>query len=72
MICCNISSCTITVNLRPKVFVLGVVLQWDTASIRANVVSAVVAVVVLHIALGIFISKAYFGTDAKKKIGKKD
>ena len=55
-----------------QVFVLGVVLQWDTATIRANVVSAVVAVVALHIALGIFISKAYFGADAKKKIGKND
>lgn len=55
-----------------KVFVLGVVLQWDTDTIRANVVSAVVAVVILHVALGLFISKAYFGSDVKKKIGKKD
>jgi hypothetical protein len=55
-----------------KVFILGMVLQMDTETIRANVTSAVVAVVVLHLALGLFISKAYFGTDAKKKIGKHD
>ena len=55
-----------------KVFILGMVLQMDTETIRANVTSAVVAVVVLHMALGLFISKAYFGADAKKKIGKHD
>ena len=55
-----------------KVFVLGVVLGMDTETIRANVTSAVVAVIVLHLALGLFISKAYFGADVKKKIGKHD
>ena len=51
---------------------LGGVLGWDTSAIRTEVTSAVVAVVVLHIALGFFIVRAYFSGDEKSKIGKSD
>ncbi|TRY63419.1 hypothetical protein TCAL_14173 [Tigriopus californicus] len=41
--------------------------------IAANVMSAVAAIVVLHLALGVFIYKAYFeGTPAKKRLGKQE
>jgi len=39
----------------------------QTATIGTNIVSAVVAVIVLHLALGLFIYKAYFD-DGKKSI----
>merc|ERR1712111_243996 len=53
--------------------ILGAILHWDQSEIRTDVVSAIVAVVVLHIALGLFIMKAYFSTeDKKEKIGKRD
>lgn len=44
---------------------------WDVDSNWTSVASAVIAVVFLHVALGLFIAKAYFG-DTKVKIGKKD
>lgn len=41
--------------------------------IATNVMSAIAAIVVLHLALGVFIYKAYFeGTPAKKRIGKQE
>merc|ERR1712062_561744 len=56
-----------------KTLILGAILHWDQSEIRTDVVSAIVAVVVLHIALGLFIMKAYFSTeDKKEKIGKRD
>ena len=49
-------------------------LGWDPDSNWTSVASAVLAVVFLHVALGLFIAKAFFGTSdqAKVKIGKKD
>ena len=52
--------------------VLGGVLGWDPSAIRTEVTSAVVAVVVLHIALGFFIVRAYFSGEDKSKMGKSD
>ena len=52
--------------------VLGGVMGWDPSAIRTEVISAVVAVVVLHIALGFFIVRAYFSGNEKTKIGKSD
>ena len=53
--------------------VLGGVLGWNPSEIQTEVTSAVVAIVVLHIALGLFIIKAYFsGEDTKSRIGKSD
>merc|ERR1711976_95442 len=57
-----------------KTLILGALLQLDQSEIKTDVVSAIVAVVVLHIALGLFIVRAYFNddSDTKKKIGKSD
>ncbi len=58
-----------------KSFVLERVLGMSDpdSAIWVNVVSAIVAVLVLHGALGIFIYKAYFeGAPAKAKIGKQE
>jgi len=58
-----------------KVGVLSVVLGWDSEGKSTNVVSAVVAVIVLHLALGLYICKAYFGDQEERtkiRIGKKD
>lgn len=52
--------------------VLGGILGMDPSAIRSEVISAVVAVVVLHIALGNFIVRAYFSGNEKEKIGKSD
>jgi len=52
--------------------VLGGALGWDPSAIQTEVTSAIVAVVVLHIALGFFIVRAYFSGDEKTKIGKSD
>ena len=54
--------------------ILSGMLEWDASAIRTEVTSAIVAVVVLHIALGLFIVRAYFsGEDkSKAKIGKSD
>lgn len=53
-----------------KIVVLESVLGFDAGNVATNVVSAIVAVVVLHVGLGIFIYKAYFETEIKTKIGK--
>ena len=55
-----------------RFYVLGGALGWDPAAIQTEVTSAVVAVIVLHIALGFFIVRAYFSGDEKTKIGKSD
>ena len=56
-----------------RYLILVPLFQWGTEDVKTNVVSAIVAVVVLHIALGLFIMRAYFNEDdAKKKIGKRD
>lgn len=56
-----------------KNIVLPVITQWDVDEVKTNVTSAIAAVVVLHIALGLFIFKAYFSEeDEKRKIGKSD
>ena len=56
-----------------KIGILTVVFGWESDGVSTNVASAVVAVIVLHMALGLFIAKAYFGADQTKvKIGKKD
>jgi len=55
-----------------RFYVLGGVLGWDPSAVSTEVTSAVVAVVVLHIALGFFIVRAYFSGDEKTKIGKSD
>ena len=53
--------------------VLGGVLGWNTSEIQTEVTSAIVAIIFLHIALGLFIVKAYFsGEDTKSRIGKSD
>ena len=39
---------------------------------NTEVASAIVAVIVLHIALGFFIVRAYFSGDEKSKMGKSD
>ena len=50
-------------------FVTKIVLfEWflgQQATIGSNIVSAVVAVIILHLALGLFIYKAYFGGEKK-------
>lgn len=46
------------------------VFQMDT--VQSNIYSAVVAVVALHLALFLYIYRAYFETDAKAKATKKD
>lgn len=56
-----------------KLILLELIFQFDPASVSTNIISAVVAVIVLHLALGLFIWKAYFDTDpAKKRIGKQE
>lgn len=57
-----------------KVALLSMLLGWDENAISTNVASAVVAVIVLHMALGLFIFRAYFSDSetSKIKIGKKD
>merc|ERR1712088_555473 len=72
--CCLILGGPILSFFTFKFWVFSLVLGWDADAISTNVASAVVAVVVLHLALGLFIFKAYFGSDeqAKIKIGKKD
>merc|ERR1712156_696910 len=56
-----------------KTLLLGPIFQWDSSEVRTDVVSAVVAVIVLHIALGFYIVKAYFSeTDPKHQLGKRD
>ena len=52
-----------------KMVVFEVILGQES-SITTNIVSAIVAVVVLHLALGLFIYKAYF--DGGKKGSKAD
>ena len=54
--------------------ILSGILGWDASAIKTEVTSAIVAVVILHIALGLFIVRAYFsGEDTSKaKIGKSD
>ena len=53
--------------------VLQFALAFDPMDVSTNVMSAIVAVIVLHLALGLFIYKAYFeGTPAKKRIGKQE
>jgi len=47
------------------------VFEWflgQESSVMSNITSAVVAVVVLHLALGLFIYKAYFDGGGKKAI----
>ena len=56
-----------------KTVVLEAVLGQDADAVSTNVTSAVVAVVVLHLALGLFIYKAYFQQEAPKaRIGKQE
>jgi uncharacterized membrane protein len=56
-----------------KTLLLGPVFQWDSHEVKTDVVSAVVAVIVLHIALGFYIVHAYFSeSDPKHQIGKRD
>merc|ERR1712029_551873 len=57
-----------------KLVLFSVLLGWDPDSTWTSVASAVAAVIFLHIALGLFIAKAYFGDSdqTKVKIGKKD
>merc|ERR1711973_298403 len=58
-----------------KMGILSLILGWDEEGKATNVVSAIVAVVVLHLALGLFICKAYFGDQQERtkiRIGKKD
>ena len=52
--------------------VLGGILGWDPKAIPTEVTSAIVAIIVLHIALGFFIVRAYFSGEEKSKIGKSD
>jgi len=56
-----------------KTLLLGPIFQWDSEGTTTDVVSAIVAVVVLHIALGFYIAHAYFTeSDPKHQIGKRD
>ena len=54
-----------------KLVVLETVLGWPN-SVATNVASAAVAVIVLHLGLGVFIYTAYFETEKKVKIGKQE
>jgi len=44
----------------------------DSDSVAANVTSAAAAVVVLHVALGVFIYRAYFQEPGKAKVAKQE
>ena len=55
-----------------RFLVLGGVLGWEPSEIRTEITSAIVAVIVLHIALAFFIVRAYFSGEDKSKMGKSD
>lgn len=53
-----------------KVFVFDILLEVN--SVQSNIWSAVVAVVALHIALGLFLYRAYFETDNGPRTSRKE
>ena len=54
-----------------KMMLISPLFEWESKEIKTDVTSAIVAVVVLHLALFYYIINAYLG-DKKEKIGKKD
>lgn len=53
-----------------KIVIFNTILNVNT--VTSNVMSAVAAVLALHLALGLFIYRAYFEADKKKHVTKQD
>ena len=57
-----------------KYLLLSPIFAWSSNDTKTDVTSAVVAIIFLHFALGLYIMKAYFADDgdSKRKLGKRD
>ena len=71
--CCLILVLPILAFFVTKMVILEKVLSYASDSVMSNVISAGVSVIILHVALGLFIYKAYFDSaPAKSRLGKQE